>query len=81
MLRVVSFTDSIADCSEKQLRSGIARADSGLRSLLTRLSRIDVLVIDGWAMAPMREAERRDSWEIRKDRYQTRSTILTPNCR
>ena len=42
----------------------IARADGSLRSLLTRLSRIDVLVIGGWAMAPMSEAERRDFWEI-----------------
>jgi len=55
----------------------IARADGSLRSLLTRLSRIDVLVIDDWAMAPMSEAERRDFWEICEDRYQTRSTILT----
>jgi DNA replication protein DnaC len=44
---------------------------------LARLSRIDVLVIDDWAMAPMSEAERRDCWEICEDRYQTRSTILT----
>jgi DNA replication protein DnaC len=55
----------------------IARADGSLRRLLTRLSRIDVLVIDDWAMAPMSEAERRDFWEICEDRYQTRSTILT----
>ena len=41
------------------------------------LSRIEVLVIDDWAMAPMSEAERRDFWEICEDRYQTRSTILT----
>jgi DNA replication protein DnaC len=31
----------------------IARADGSLRSLLVRLSRIDVLVIDDWAMAPL----------------------------
>ena len=55
----------------------IARADGSLRSLLVRLSRIDVLVIDDWAMAPLAEAERRDFWEICEDRYQTRSTILT----
>ncbi|MEK7751949.1 MAG: IS21-like element helper ATPase IstB [Acidobacteriota bacterium] len=55
----------------------IARADGSLRTLLARLSRIDVLVIDDWAMAPMAEAERRDFWEICEDRYQTRSTILT----
>ena len=55
----------------------MARADGSLRSLLARLSRIDVLVIDDWAMAPLAETERRDFWEICEDRYQTRSTILT----
>jgi DNA replication protein DnaC len=55
----------------------LARADGSLRQLLRRLNRIDVLVIDDWAMAPLSEAERREIWEICEDRYQTRSTILT----
>jgi DNA replication protein DnaC len=55
----------------------LARADGSLRSLLARLARIDVLLIDDWAMAPFSEAERRDFWEICEDRYQTRSMILT----
>src|SRR5436190_5943761 len=55
----------------------IARADGSLRNLLVKLSRIDVLVIDDWAMAPLSETERRDFWEICEDRYQTRSMILT----
>src|SRR6202158_1831750 len=55
----------------------LARADGSLRQLLKRLNRIDVLVIDDWAMAPMSEAERRDFWEIAEDRYQARSMILT----
>ena len=55
----------------------MARADGSLRNYLARLSRIDVLVIDDWAMAPLAESERRDFWEICEDRYQTRSTILT----
>jgi DNA replication protein DnaC len=54
-----------------------SRADGSLRALLARLSRIEVLVIDDWAMAPLAETERRDFWEICQDRYQTRSTILT----
>jgi len=29
-----------------------------------KLSRIDALVIDDWAMAPLTEPERRDFWEI-----------------
>jgi DNA replication protein DnaC len=55
----------------------IARADGSLRLLLAKLSRIDLLVIDDWAMAPLSEPERRDFWEICEDRYQTRSLILT----
>ena len=55
----------------------LARADGSLRQLLRRLNRIDVLVIDDWAMAPMAESERRGFWEIAEDRYQTRSMILT----
>ena len=55
----------------------MARADGSLRHLLARFSRIEVLVIDDWAMAPLNETERRDFWEICEDRYQTRSTILT----
>jgi DNA replication protein DnaC len=55
----------------------LARADGSLRQLLRRLNRIDVLVIDDWAMAPMAESERRDFWEIAEDRYQARSMILT----
>lgn len=55
----------------------MARADGSLRLLLARFSRIDVLVIEDWAMAPLSEPERRDFWEICEDRYQTRSLILT----
>jgi DNA replication protein DnaC len=55
----------------------MARADGSYARLLARLARIDVLVIDDWAMAPLSEPERRDFWEICEDRYQVRSTILT----
>jgi len=55
----------------------LARADGSLRHLLAKLGRVDVLVVDDWAMAPLTEAERRDFWEICEDRYQRRSTVLT----
>lgn len=55
----------------------LARADGSLRNMLLRLSRVDVLVVDDWAMAPLTDNERRDFWEICEDRYQARSTILT----
>ena len=56
---------------------GLARADGSLRSLLARLARLEVLVVDDWAMAPLADAERRDFLEICEDRYQKRSMILT----
>jgi DNA replication protein DnaC len=55
----------------------LARADGSLRTLLARLARLDVLVVDDWAMAPLADTERRDFLEISEDRYQVRSTILT----
>jgi DNA replication protein DnaC len=55
----------------------LARADGSLRHLLARLGRVEVLVIDDWAMAPLSETERREIWEICEDRYQARSTVLT----
>jgi DNA replication protein DnaC len=55
----------------------LARADGSLRHLLAKLGRVDVMVIDDWAMAPLTEAERRDFWEICEERYQRRSTMLT----
>jgi DNA replication protein DnaC len=65
-------------CAAALLRElALARAGGSLRHFLARLSRIDVLVIDDWAMAPLQETERREVWEICEDRYQTRSTILT----
>jgi DNA replication protein DnaC len=55
----------------------LARADGSLRNMLLRLSKIDVLVVDDWAMTPLTEAEARDFWEICEDRCQARSLVLT----
>ena len=56
---------------------GVARADGSHTKLLDRLGRVDLLVVDDWAMAPMSEPERRDFLEICDARYQARSTLLT----
>lgn len=56
---------------------GVARADGSFGTLLDRIARIDVLVVDDWAMAPLADSERRDFLEICDDRYATRSTVLT----
>jgi DNA replication protein DnaC len=55
----------------------IAHADGSFGRLLLRLSRIDILVLDDFAMAPLKDSERRDFLELCDDRYQRRSTILT----
>src|SRR5205085_7026475 len=55
----------------------VARADGSIGQLLLKLSRLDVLVLDDFAMAPLKDSERRDFLEICDDRYQRRSLILT----
>jgi DNA replication protein DnaC len=45
--------------------------------MLIRLSRIDILLLDDFAMAPLKDTERRDFLELCDERYQPRSTILT----
>lgn len=54
----------------------LAHADGTYTRLLGRIAKIDVLVIDDWGIAPLRDQERRDTLEIIEDRYGTRSTIV-----
>jgi DNA replication protein DnaC len=55
----------------------IAHADGSIGQVLLKLSRVDVLLLDDFAMAPLKDSERRDFLEICDDRYQRRSMILT----
>jgi DNA replication protein DnaC len=55
----------------------VAHADGTIGRLLLRLAQFDVLLIDDFAMAPLKDSERRDFLEICDDRYQRRSLILT----
>jgi DNA replication protein DnaC len=50
---------------------------AALASCWLHLSRIDVLRLDDFAMAPLKDVERRDFLEICDDRYQRRAMILT----
>jgi DNA replication protein DnaC len=45
--------------------------------MLYWLGRVDLLIVDDWAMAPLTEDVRRDFLEICAQRYQARSTLLT----
>lgn len=55
----------------------LARADGTSTPLLAKLARVDVLVVDDWGLAPVKDQERRDLYEMLDDRYGTRSTIMT----
>ena len=55
----------------------IAHADGSVGRVLLRLAQIDVLLLDDFAMAPLKDSERRDFLEVCDDRYQRRSMILT----
>jgi DNA replication protein DnaC len=55
----------------------LARADGTYVRLLGRIARVDVLIIDDFAIAPVTDEQRRDLLEILEDRYATRSTIVT----
>jgi DNA replication protein DnaC len=54
----------------------LARASGTYSRLLGKLARLDVLVVDDWALAPLTDEQRRDIHEILEDRYKERATIV-----
>ena len=54
-----------------------AQADGSLSRHLPMLTKVDVLVVDDFAMSPLGDIERRLFLEICDDRYRCRSTVLT----
>ena len=55
----------------------LARADGTYPRLLARLARVDVFVVDDFAIQPITDTQRSDLLEVLEDRYGTRSTIVT----
>jgi DNA replication protein DnaC len=55
----------------------LARADGSFSRVLVKLARVDVLVIDDFAVAPVTDAQRADLLEILEDRYGSRATVVT----
>jgi DNA replication protein DnaC len=54
----------------------IARAEGRYARLLTRLSKVSLLIIDDWLMAKLTADQRRDLMEVIDDRHQRGSTLL-----
>ena len=55
----------------------LARADGTFPRVLARFARVDVLVVDDFAIAPISDTERRDLLEVLEDRHGARATIIT----
>lgn len=55
----------------------LARIDGSYMTLLGKLAKTDLLVIDDFGLAPLSDNERRDLLEIMEDRHNTRSTLIT----
>ena len=55
----------------------IAKGDGTYTNLLTRLAKIDVLILDDWGLSKLVAEQRRDLLEILEDRHDIRSTIVT----
>jgi DNA replication protein DnaC len=54
----------------------VARGDGSYTRLLARLAKLDLLAIDDWLLAPLRDGERRDLIEVIEDRSERASTLI-----
>ncbi len=54
----------------------VSRGDGSYTRLLTRLAKLDLLAIDDWLLAPLRDSERRDLVEVIEDRTERASTLI-----
>jgi DNA replication protein DnaC len=55
----------------------IARGDGTYLKLLGKLARVDLLVLDDWALAPLEGQDQHDLLEVVDDRAGLRSTLVT----
>jgi DNA replication protein DnaC len=54
----------------------VGRGDGSYTRLLARLAKLDLLAIDDWLIAPLRDPERRDLMEVIEDRSEQASTLI-----
>jgi DNA replication protein DnaC len=54
----------------------VARGDGSYARILDRLQRLELLAIDDWLLAPLRDPERRDLVEVIEDRSERASTLV-----
>jgi DNA replication protein DnaC len=56
---------------------GIARGDGRYARTLKNLARVQLLILDDWAITPLTGEQRRDLMEVVDDRHDRASTIIT----
>jgi len=54
-----------------------ARADGSYNTLVKKIQKTDVLLLDDWGISPLKVEEARDLLDIIEDRNQARSTLIT----
>lgn len=54
----------------------VGRGDGSYARILERTARLDLLAIDDWLLAPLRDTERRDLVEVIEDRSERASTLI-----
>ena len=54
----------------------VSRGDGTYGKALVRLAKLDLLAIDDWLLAPLKDPERRDLLEVIEDRYDRSSTLI-----
>lgn len=57
-----------------------ARGDGSHLKTLTRLAKVQLLIIDDFLLTPPTDGERRDLLEIVEDRYQLGATVIASQC-
>lgn len=55
----------------------VARGDGSYAATLAKIAKVEVLVLDDFLIAPLKEHERRDLLEVLEDRYDRGSTVIT----
>ena len=57
-----------------------ARGDGSHLKTLTRMAKVQLLIIDDFLLTPLSDWERRDLLEIVEDRHQSGATVITSQC-
>lgn len=57
-----------------------SRGDGSHLKTLTRMAKVQLLIIDDLLLTPLTDGERRDLLEIVEDRYQSGATVITSQC-